>query len=254
MAVYVGSARIDERGKISGGRAGDQTGNEVGGQTWYLHKKGWVVIRAKDPAARLKIAAAMKAACDNNHIGYDQSNRSGLWNAIKSKGYNPALCTIDTETDCSALVRVCCAYGGIIAPDFNTSLEVKTLKATNKFDIIEDSKYTNSSDYLLAGDILVTKTKGHTVVVLNDGPKANGSKPAASNTTSSNKDCYPAYTGKSNSIDDVLAAIGVPDKYLHKAANRKPIAEKNGIKNYSGTASQNLSLVKLAKAGNLKKI
>lgn len=246
MAVYVGSARIDERGNISGGKAGDQTGNEVGIQIWYPHKKGWIVVRAKDPAVRLKIAAAMKAACDNNNIGYNQANRNGLWNIVKALGYNPALCTIYTETDCSGLVRVCIAYAGIIVADFNTSLEVKVLKATNKFDIIEDPKYTNSSDYLLAGDILVTKTKGHTVVVLNDGPKAN--------TTSSNKDCYPVYTGKSNSIDDILAEIGVSDKYLHKADNRKPIAEKNGIKNYSGTASQNLSLVKLAKAGNLKKI
>ena len=44
MPVYIGSARIDERGKISGGAAGDQTGKEVSYQTWYLHSKGWVVL------------------------------------------------------------------------------------------------------------------------------------------------------------------------------------------------------------------
>ena len=39
MAVKIGSARIDERGKISGGKAGDQTGNEVGTQNF--HKEGF---------------------------------------------------------------------------------------------------------------------------------------------------------------------------------------------------------------------
>ena len=32
-------------------------------------------------------------------------------------------------------------------------------------------KYTNSPDYLKEGDILVTRTKGHTLVILNDGDK-----------------------------------------------------------------------------------
>ena len=44
MAVKIGSARIDERGKISGGKAGDQTGSEVGTQNWYKHSKGWRVL------------------------------------------------------------------------------------------------------------------------------------------------------------------------------------------------------------------
>ena len=48
--VYIGSARIDERGKASGGQAGDQTGKEVSTQNWYLHSKGWVVLRPKDGA------------------------------------------------------------------------------------------------------------------------------------------------------------------------------------------------------------
>lgn len=177
--VLVGSARIDERGKTSGGAAGDQTKNEVGTQNWYKHSKGWVVIRAKDATVRAKIAAAMVAACANNNIGYDQSNRNGLYNSVKSKGFNPANCTVATETDCSALVRVCCCYAGIVVGDFNTSSELNVLKATGKFDVYTDSKYTASSDYLLAGDILVTRTKGHTVVVINNGPKSGAAKTAS---------------------------------------------------------------------------
>ena len=173
MAVKVGSARLDERGKISGGAAGDQTGNEVSTQDWYLHKKGWVVLRAKDPKKRKKIAEAMKAACANKNIGYDQSNRYGLYNAVKNKGFDPAKCTVKTETDCSATVRVCVRYAGIKVEDFNTTIEVATLMKTGEFDKLTDPKYTTQSAYLLAGDILVTKTSGHTVVALNDGAKAN---------------------------------------------------------------------------------
>ena len=72
MAVKVGSARIDENGKIHGGRAGDQNGKEVSTQSWYKHKKGWRVLRCKNADKAEKIARAMQAACDNANIGYDQ--------------------------------------------------------------------------------------------------------------------------------------------------------------------------------------
>ena len=49
MAVIIGSARHDEHGNCySGGKAGDQTGQEVSTQKFYNHSKGWYVLRAKD--------------------------------------------------------------------------------------------------------------------------------------------------------------------------------------------------------------
>lgn len=60
MAVKVGSARIDENGKIHGGRAGDQSGKEVSTQSWYKHKKGWRVLRCKNADKAEKIAHAMQ--------------------------------------------------------------------------------------------------------------------------------------------------------------------------------------------------
>lgn len=167
MPVYIGSARIDERGKISGGAVGDQTGKEVSYQAWYLHSKGWVVLRAKNTEIRNKIAYAMKAACDNNKIGYDQSNRLGLYKAVKNYGFDPAKCVVLTETDCSALIRVCVCYAsGKNIPNFNTSSELSVLKATGLFDVYTDNAHCKSSSNLLPGDILVTKTKGHTVAVI----------------------------------------------------------------------------------------
>ena len=172
MAVKIGSARIDENGKAHGGAAGDQTGREVSTQNWYKHSKGWVMLRAKDPEKGKLIAKAMQAACDNKNIGYDQYQNQTLWNLVKDKGYDPAKADKPCETDCARLVRVCCAYAGIIASDFYTATLADKLMDTGEFDKYTDSKYTAREDYLRMGDILVTKTKGHTVVVLSNGKYA----------------------------------------------------------------------------------
>ena len=125
-----------------------------------------MVLRAKDPIKAAKIAQAMRAACVNDNIGYDQYQNQTLWNAVKNKGYDPAKATVKCETDCARLVRVCCAYAGIMAKDFYTATEVAYLMDTGEFVKFTSSKYTSQDDYLGAGDILVTKTKGHTAVVL----------------------------------------------------------------------------------------
>ena len=57
--IKVGSARIDENGNISGGRAGDQTKREVTIEPYYSHPKGWYMLRAKDSDKARKIGLAM---------------------------------------------------------------------------------------------------------------------------------------------------------------------------------------------------
>lgn len=172
MAVKIGSARGDEHGNITGGSAGDQKGGrEVSTQSWYKHSKGWRVLRPNSTVVASKIATAMQRACDNNNIGYDQTQRNTLYNAAKSVGFDPGKVTKKVETDCSGLVRVCCAYAGIKVGDFYTVTLPSKLLATKQFTELKDSKYTNSSNYLRVGDILCTKTKGHTAVVLSNGSK-----------------------------------------------------------------------------------
>lgn len=176
MAVYVGSARIDENGKAYNGRAGDQTGKEVGTQKWYKHSKGWRVFRAIDRAAALKIAEAMEAACANKYIGYDQWQRNTLYTKAEKVGFDVSKVTSACETDCSALVRVCCAYAGIIGlpSDFRTGNMPGNLLKTGAFVELKGSKYTDQHNFLGRGDILITRTSGHTVVVLDDGAKYEG--------------------------------------------------------------------------------
>lgn len=171
MAVQIISARHDENGNLHGGQAGNQTGHEVDKQNWYLHKKGWTVIRIKDEKKRKKVAEAARKAYANKSIGYDQYQRTTLYNNVKPNGFDPSKTTKAVETDCSALVRTCCAYAGVMADDFYTGNEVSKLKATGEVEVFTSDKYCKSSDYLLEGDILVTKTKGHTVMVINDGAK-----------------------------------------------------------------------------------
>ena len=169
----IGSARIDENGNISGGKPGDQNGGkEVSAQTGYIHPKGWVMIRARDYAVALRLAAFMKAACSNNRIGYNQNRRNTLMNEMKKLAFDLAKLGMDVETDCSALVRVCLAAAGIEVADFNTESEISRLKATGQFDIITSTDYTKKMDLWRPGDILVTKSKGHTVIVITKGDKA----------------------------------------------------------------------------------
>ena len=178
MAVIVGSARSDENGKAYNGKAGDQkSGKEVSTQNWYKHSKGWRVFRAKDPNKALMIAKSMQDACNNSKIGYDQWQRNTLYTQAEKVNFDVAKVTTACETDCSALVRVNCAYAGIIGlpSDFRTGNMPTNLMATGAFVELKGSKYTDDDDYLGKGDILVTKTSGHTVVVLSNGKKYDGS-------------------------------------------------------------------------------
>ena len=171
MGVKLISARHDEDGNLHGGSAGNQTGHEIDRQNYYVHKKGWVVIRIKDPKKRAKVSEGAKKAYANKSIGYDQYQRLTLYNNVKPYGFDPSKTTKKVETDCSGLVRVCCAYAGIMVSDFYTGNEVSVFKATGEVEILTSDKYCKSSDYLLDGDILVTKTKGHTVIVVGNGAK-----------------------------------------------------------------------------------
>lgn len=173
MTVIVGSARIDENGNAHGGKAGDQnSGKEVSTQNWYLHSKGWYVLRAKSAEVQKKIGDAMLAACANNNIGYDQYQRDTLYNDVKAADFDPAKTTKPVECDCSSLVRVCVNYAGIAVGNFRTTNEASVLVATGEFVKFTDDKHCKASANLLYGDILVTRTQGHTVVVLSDGVNA----------------------------------------------------------------------------------
>lgn len=163
MKPIIGSAKIDENRGIVGGARGDQkqTSNsdykgEVSLQDFYIANKGWDIIRAKDIGIAKKMADLMILACNNINIGYSQSDR----NDILSKGVRT---TIPTNCDCSSLVREIIKEATNKDPgSFNTSNELMTLTSTGNFTYVP---FTTEKE-LQVGDILVTKTKGHTAIVV----------------------------------------------------------------------------------------
>ena len=65
---------------------------------------------------------------------------------------------------------------------------------------------------------------------------------------------YAKYIGNSTNLDMILKSIGVEDRYLHFPSRRKPLAKKNGLKNYKGSLYENMKLIELAKQGKLKRV
>lgn len=207
--MIVGSARMDENGKLVNGKAGDQTGKEVSTQEFYVHSKGWNIIRPKSIDHAKGISEAMLAACNNNNIGYDQNQRLGIINhGIGAK--------IPTECDCSSLVRQCVREAtGKDPGDFTTGNEVAVLQKTGLFE--KEITFVNQEKTpVYDGDILVTKTKGHTVIVISGNSRK---KTEIKNKFEYNGvDYSPVFDAEyyKNNNPDVVKAYGTDPKSLFK--------------------------------------
>ena len=206
MAVKIGHASIDERGTIQGGSSGDQSLKEVCTRDYY---GSWTaVIRPKSSADAEKIAKAMEQACANNNIGYDQGQRTTLWQEALKVNWNLSKITVRCECDCSSLVAVCVRCAGIsISKDIYTGNQLQALKNTGKFDIFTSSDYTKSSAKLKRGDILLKN--GHTAIVLSNGSSVSAPKKDNSKIDSAkSKDSSLAGTYKTTSDLHLRAGAG----------------------------------------------
>lgn len=246
MAIIVGSARIDENGNASGGKVGDQkqnsstydTAGEVSIQNFYIHSKGWIILRAKNVNHANSMAELMEIACNNVNLGYDQSNRLG----VVTYGIRT---TTKTECDCSSLVRECIKEAtGKDPGNFNTANEVQCIIGTGLFTN-EGRFISHERTPVFNGDVLVTTTKGHTVIVVSGNPR----KSSQNNSPVGSAGCFNRYTGSSGSIVEALNSVGCKDT---SKTYRTKIASANGITNYTGSAAQNTKMVNLLKEGNLK--
>lgn len=175
----ISNSGSDERGKYSGGQAGDQTGNEWRIQAWY--SRPWShVLRHPDAAVRDLIATLAEEAAVNDRIGYDQNQRTTFWGQLKVSEYRPKNITQPCEADCSAGVAAIVKATGYLLGDTkmqNVSADMYTGNerfALNQagFNVLTDSKYLTSDDYLLRGDILLYEYH-HTAINLTDGKQTN---------------------------------------------------------------------------------
>jgi hypothetical protein len=73
MTIKIGNASIDERGKISGGKVGDQSTNEICIRSWY--SKPWnVYLECIDKALADKAAKIMEQICAEQNFGMTKEN------------------------------------------------------------------------------------------------------------------------------------------------------------------------------------
>ena len=181
MVVKIGHATSTEFRTARGGAAGDQTKTEVYSRNWY--SKPWhTVFRPKSAAVAEKIAKAMEQACANNNIGYDQGQRTTLYTFAKEVNWDISKITKKCETDCSALVAVCCNAAGVnVNKDMYTGNQKSVLNATGKFTAYTASKYVSGCDYLKRGDILLGN--GHTAIVLSNGLRVGTTTTTTTTTT-----------------------------------------------------------------------
>ena len=182
MSVIIGHASKDERGKATGGRAGDQSGKEVCERSWY--RGGWnVLLRPAGPALAEKSAAACAAACGNPNIGYDQGGRNTLYVKAKAAGFELGRIAEPCECDCSSLMHVCAVAGGADIPyganGCTTRTMVRAFCGSGDYIKLTGKEFLTSPDKLQRGDILV-KEGSHTVMVLQGAVKLPAAVPEVS--------------------------------------------------------------------------
>ena len=116
-----GWASIDERGKASGGKVGDQTGREVKTGDWYQFGQKYV-IRYKDAKMARRHATILKKLCNANLVGYDQNQRTSLYTELKKVGFTVSKLKAKCEADCSSLQNACAIAAGAkgISPSWAT--------------------------------------------------------------------------------------------------------------------------------------
>lgn len=173
-SVRLGQATNGEGGKLRGCRAGDQSGGEVSTAKWGYSGKSsspqhWVyVFRAKDPEKAKIMAATMKAAAANNHVGYDQQtpDRYSFYEQAKAHDWDVTQITANCETTCGAAIAVCANAAGIkVSRGLYSGVMYKGLMGSGEFECFTSSDYTASTAKLLPGDVLCNP-KAHTAMVI----------------------------------------------------------------------------------------
>ena len=169
--IKCGWASQDERGRASGGKAGDQTGREVKVGNWYNFGQN-CVIRFKNADEGRKFARVIKSLCNNDCVGYDQSQRTTLYEELKKQAFDYTKLKTKCETDCSAMIAAALACIGVkISKNAWTGNLVPMCRATGKFTFHTDAKYLTSDKYLKTGDIILN-TAAHVITALEDGEAA----------------------------------------------------------------------------------
>lgn len=232
MSVTICHASISENGNAGWdgkSKAGDQTGREVCTRLWY--DKSWdIVLRYKDVALAKKAAKIAKKLANSNLVGYDQSQRNTLYQALKKNNWNVDAYIksgVKTETDCSAFMyAVWCCLIPAMRSDSNAPT-TSTMRGTFSkygFTVYKETKYTRSEQNLLTGDVLV-KESAHTVMAITNGINASVGK---TNTTPT----------KPSTPTSTKVTVEAADKYSKSIAGAYKTTDNLNMRTGAGTSKK----------------
>lgn len=195
MSYNIVHCSIDERGKASGGVAGDQTNRETCVRSFYVKPWG-TCIRYKDSALAAKAVEIATKLANSNLVGYDQSQRNTLYQALKKHKFNVdsyIASGVKTEADCSSFVY---AVWSCLLPELRSDSNAPTTSTANKFyekfdfKVLSDTKYLTSGDYNKPGDLL--NAAGHHIVMFASvGSKSQDKSQNPNNTTGTTNKSKP---------------------------------------------------------------
>ena len=180
--TLISNCGVDEKGGFIGGKAGDQTGREYCVRNWYSHPWQYV-LRYPDEKVGAKIASIAKAAANNNAIGYDQGERGTYYIQLVKASYKPSKIRTACEADCSSSTAANVIATGMrlgiekltkVSP-YCTTRNLREALIAAGFKCYKTTKLTNSCDYLLPGDILLTEGQ-HVAINITAGDKVKKKK------------------------------------------------------------------------------
>lgn len=202
-----------------------------------------------DTVAEQKAFGVAYAKAILEYLGIKFTDGSVPNNPVKpSKPVTPSKPSTGKLESCSGYITI--IYGGKEGlsyhktPDFNSSSVAGTVKKGTVLTVVGKIKADGGTLYKTKAGWYITASEKYVRYSRTTGSGNPTKKPSL---------YYPKYTGDSRSVDTVLKAIGVPEKFRGSWTKRKPIAIANGISNYKGTTSQNNKLCNLARKGKLKK-
>ncbi len=208
--LYKVEAKIDENGKIKGGKAGDQTGTEVSITPFSGGKKVYSVFRHPDPKVARTIAYYLGDAASNSYIGYNQNDRASFGIEVAKVNYEPMNLTTPCNTDCSAFVSAGVKFAFMKA-GINKQVDIMTtstlrsgLPGLGFTEVTDIGKGTTAqlaaTQKMQIGDIAVTLSKGHTFVCMGDYYIANETPPLSPGAYGEGSS--GGYTADGEEIDD----------------------------------------------------
>lgn len=211
----IAQASIGGNGQVYDPNPGNQTGKELNIKPWY--SRPWnCVLRHPDFTKAQKIAILQRDACKNPNIGYDWNRRTTYYTQLSKVNWNPSAITTRCDTDCSALTCANINACGHLTNDTRLAslgqLSTHSMRSALQqigFNLLTDSRYLTSDQYLLPGDVLLNDG-AHVAVNLDSGPKS-GSTVIISNGEGSIEDGVSGgllYDIENDEDDAILREVG----------------------------------------------